>query len=292
MEKNRPYYYALPILKLLTFCLCLFACTLPFGLLAGLGLFDIDPTHPTLPQIVLSQFFAVVMVLGALLMVFQLFKLYDFEHVFIVRYGALSAFAKGTLVGFLLIVICATLAFVSGNVSFSFRQINVISIAWCTLLFIFVAVFEEFLFRSFPLTVLAERYPKEVAILVTSLLFGLAHLTNDGFTWLAMVNITLAGILFSLIILYTRNIFWAVGLHFGWNVTQGVILGYQVSGTDAAGFLTAKPMGSVYLSGGTFGIESSVYCTLAMLATIIFMLVKYQFDPVVEMQFEENEKEF
>ncbi len=106
---------------------------------------------------------------------------------------------------------------------------------------------------------------------------------NDAFNWLAMINITLAGAFFAILVLLKRNIYWAVGIHFGWNFTQGVILGYKVSGTEAAGILSAKPLGSTYFSGGNFGIESSVFCTGVLLTAIIYILVSNKIAPIQEV---------
>ena len=138
--------------------------------------------------------------------------------------------------------------------------------------------------------VFAERYHVAVAIILSSLLFGIAHLGNESFNWLAMINITLAGILFAVFILQKDNISWGIGLHFGWNFTQGTFLGYQVSGEDSPGLLLAKPVGESYFSGANFGIESSIFCTLILLMAIVYMSYKYKIEPVYENFTEEKEE--
>jgi membrane protease YdiL (CAAX protease family) len=231
-------------------------------------------------------------VIGALLMVFQLLKKYSFHYVFVIPENLISGFIKGSLIGLLLMLICAGFTMFNGNVVFSIGNISVVAILGYLLFYILVAVFEELLFRTFPLLVFAERYHLVLAILLSSVLFGLAHLGNNGFTWLAMLNITLAGILFSVFTLQKWNISWAIGIHFGWNFTQGTILGYQVSGGKSPGILIAKPVGEVYLSGGTFGIESSIFCTVLLIITIAFLLLKYKIEPVKEvLLIEEFEEE-
>lgn len=279
--EDRTVYYGLPLLKFLAFYFFVFACLLPFGIVADFDLIDLSQFHPIVGELI-SQLVAIIVVVGGLLMSFQTFKTYYFDEVFISKSNVFAGFGKGALLGIFIIMACAVLAMVFGNVVFSLATVKWDAVMMYTLLFIMVAVFEEFLFRSFSLIVLAERYPLPFAILVTSLLFGLAHLANPGFTWLAMVNITLAGVLLAVIILVKRNIFWAVGLHFGWNFTQGVLLGYQVSGTDSPGILSAKPMGSVYLSGGDFGIESSAYCAVVLIGTLTYLLLTNKIQAVGE----------
>jgi membrane protease YdiL (CAAX protease family) len=282
----------MPIIKVLLFAIFFIICALPFLLIAQFQFVSQLIIHSnTLAVDIVSEIITVVMVISALLMVLQVFKYYDFKAIFIVKRNIFSGFAKGSLIGFTLLCLCSLIAFLTGNVSFVFGKISILIFIGYIFFYILVAIFEEFLFRSFPLLVFSERYHLITGILLTSLLFGLAHFWNPGFTWLAMLNITLAGVLFSILILAKRNIYWAVGFHFGWNFTQGTLLGYKVSGTDGPGVLNAKPLGSTYLSGGNFGIESSIYCTFAMLILIVFLLARYKIEPVVVIDKEEIQEE-
>jgi membrane protease YdiL (CAAX protease family) len=283
-------YHLLPWLKVLLFVIFIILCGIPFGLIDQFGVINEKLVSPLGLEII-AELSACLMVLAALLMIFRVFKQYDFADVFIVRKQLFGAFAKGTLIGFILLSLCAFLAYLTGYVSFSWGSISISIFVGYILLYILVAVFEEFIFRSFPLFVFAERYPNWLAILLTSLLFGIAHFGNPGFTWLAMLNITLAGVLFAILILIYRHIYWAVGIHFGWNFTQGVLMGYKVSGTNAVGILNATPKGSALLSGGDFGIESSLICTGLLLIMITFLLVKYRMAPVEELVYEEEFEE-
>ncbi len=282
-------YYLMPIIKVLLFAVFIYLCGIPFSLIYSFNLIpdSVDPLLLTL----IDQTVQVLIVFGGLLMVFRIFSNYSFESITIVRKSVWPAFAKGTLIGFATILICGGLAMIFGNVAFTMGKFSLFLFVGYFVLYVLVAIFEEVLFRTFPLIALAERYRVFAAILISSVLFGLAHLANPGFTWLAMLNITLAGILFSIYVLQKRNVYWAIGIHFGWNFTQGVLLGYKVSGTDANGILSAKPIGNVYLSGGNFGIESSIYCTMVILILIVYCLVKYKIEPVNEIVFEEEFEE-
>jgi membrane protease YdiL (CAAX protease family) len=273
-------FYSMPVLKVLLFAVFLILCSIPFGLLTEMGVIDDEKMNP-LAFDLLSETIVVLVVISALLMCFRVFKQYYFDNIFIVKRNIISGFAKGTGIGTAIILLCVGIAFFAGNVSFSWGHISILFFFGYLLLYILVGVFEEFIFRSFPLLVFAERYQVALAILLTSSLFGMAHFANPGFTWLAMINITLAGALFSIIILLKRNIYWAIGIHFGWNFTQGTVLGYKVSGTDPIGVLVAKPVGADYLSGGKFGIEGSVYCSIILLILIAFLLIRYTIEPIV-----------
>jgi membrane protease YdiL (CAAX protease family) len=286
---ERILYYTMPVLKLLLFVvLCIF-CFLPITIIIQFNFIQ-QIENPLLADLIVELGLCLA-VIGALLMVFQLLRKYSFYNVFIIPENSITSFLKGSLIGSCLISICAGVAILNGNVVFSIGNISIITVLGYFLFFILVAIFEELLFRTFPLLVFAERYHIAVAIFLSSVFFGLAHLGNAGFTWLAMLNITLAGILFSIFTLRKWNISWAIGIHFGWNFTQGTILGYQVSGGKSSGLLIAKPVGEAYLSGGIFGIEGSVFCTGVLVIVILFLVFKYKVEPVREMLLEEELEE-
>jgi hypothetical protein len=80
----------------------------------------------------------------------------------------------------------------------------------------------------------------------------------------ATVNIALAAVLLGLCYLRTRSLALPIGVHLGWNWAQGSLLGFGVSGTtDIKGLWTpvfhSKPE---WLTGGAFGLEASLVCTL------------------------------
>jgi len=60
------------------------------------------------------------------------------------------------------------------------------------------------------------------------------HIFNDGATVLAIIDIMICGITYSLIRWYAGNIWIAMGLHTGWNFTQAFIFGMPNSGLVSA----------------------------------------------------------
>ncbi|WP_169305063.1 CPBP family intramembrane glutamic endopeptidase [Pedobacter cryotolerans] len=269
----------MPLLKIILFIFFIFICLLPFGLIAQMEFITI-PKDSILSDLVLEGALVIV-VISALLMMFQTFPTINFKDVFVEKEHALSGFLKGTGIGLILILIAGAILFLLGFVDFSLGKISVAVFLGYLLFFLLVSVFEELMFRTIPLFVFAERYHFLFAIIINGLLFGFVHMSNPGFTWLAMLNITLAGALFSIFTLLKKNISWAIGIHFSWNFAQGTLLGYKVSGTNSPGLLTAKPVGDEYLSGGTFGIEGSIFCSILLILLIIWLLVKNKFEPIM-----------
>jgi hypothetical protein len=134
---------------------------------------------------------------------------------------------------------------------------------------------EELLFRGILFRWLEEFGGSWFALALTSMLFGFGHFYNPGATVLSSVFIALeAGILLGGAYMLTRNLWMAIGLHAAWNFTQGWIFDVPVSGTNQNGMVEAQLSGPELLSGGTFGLEASVFgMVLATGAGIVLVIM-------------------
>ena len=129
------------------------------------------------------------------------------------------------------------------------------------------ALVEEVLFRLVLLRLLERSFGIAWALVVSSLLFGLAHLGNDGATPLIGVLLGLElGLLFGAAYLLTRRIWMCTALHFAWNFVQGAVFAIAVSGHSGESWLHGTLTGPAWLSGGTFGAEGSVVSVVLCLA--------------------------
>lgn len=135
---------------------------------------------------------------------------------------------------------------------------------------------EELVTRGWLLPVMAEKSNKIIAIVVSSSLFGLLHMFNSGFTMQSLIDLILFGVLETFYIIKTDNLWGAAGIHGAWNFAQGNIFGVLVSGSTTGSSLLqfAPGSGPDWLTGGSFGAEGSIVCTLVMLVTI--MILAYQ----------------
>ena len=134
---------------------------------------------------------------------------------------------------------------------------------------------EELLFRGILFRWIEELGGSWVALLITSALFGLAHLMNPNATAFSSFAIALeAGVLLGGAYMLTRNLWMAIGLHAAWNFTQGWIFDVPVSGTDQDGLVEAQLSGPELLSGGAFGLEASVIAmVLATSAGVVLVVM-------------------
>ncbi len=140
--------------------------------------------------------------------------------------------------------------------------------------FILVAFTEEIAFRGYILNNLMQSMNKWWALALSSFAFGIVHISNPSANYLPIFNIFVAGFLLGINYIYTKNLWFAIALHFSWNFFQGPILGYEVSGFSSATLLEQTQKGPEILTGGNFGFEGSILC-LALSALAIFLLSIY-----------------
>lgn len=89
---------------------------------------------------------------------------------------------------------------------------------------------EEVLCRGFLMNAIASKKGVWAGIIGNSLFFSFLHIMNPGITPLALLNLFIFGLKFSLLFYLSDNI-WLVGAaHSIWNFMLGPVLGIEVSG--------------------------------------------------------------
>lgn len=81
---------------------------------------------------------------------------------------------------------------------------------------------EELLFRGVLLSGLMRRMPVSVAVLVSALVFGCAHVPDFGFAWYAVPALVGLGVVLALLRLGSRSLWPAVVAHAGNNLVAAV----------------------------------------------------------------------
>ena len=136
-------------------------------------------------------------------------------------------------------------------------------------------IYEELLFRGVLFRSIETWFGSWAALVVSSLVFGLTHLINPQGTMEGALFIAVeAGLLLAAAFMLTRRLWLCIGFHMAWNYTQSAIFSSIVSGNDAAqGLVKSTVKGPDYLTGGSFGVESSVLALVLCTATGVIMLV-------------------
>jgi membrane protease YdiL (CAAX protease family) len=137
------------------------------------------------------------------------------------------------------------------------------------------AVFEELLFRGVLFRIVEEWLGSWVSLAVSSLVFGLVHLINPAATLMGAIFISVeAGILLAAAYMLTRRLWMSMGFHVAWNYVQSGVYSGIVSGADAdPGLLKSTIDGPMVLTGGQFGLESSVVAFLLCTTTGVILVI-------------------
>lgn len=135
-------------------------------------------------------------------------------------------------------------------------------------LMVMVSIYEELAFRGYIQGNLMDAMKPLPALLVSAVIFALFHGSNPGASIFSILNVFLAGILLGMNYMFTRNLWFGIGLHFVWNFAQGPVLGYQVSGLALPSILVQEQSGSAIWTGGDFGFEGSVVNSVLLVLMI------------------------
>ncbi len=138
-------------------------------------------------------------------------------------------------------------------------------------LFLFVvAAAEELLMRGYIITNLLNSTNPTLAAVVSAFIFAVAHALNPSITPIGVLNLTLAGIALAFYYVKSKDLWLPIAAHWLWNLTQGPILGYEISGIRMPSLIAQDPTGPAILSGGDFGIEGSVLTTVILAAAAVW----------------------
>lgn len=137
--------------------------------------------------------------------------------------------------------------------------------AFHLLLFLFVGLFEEFLFRGYTQFTLGQGIGFWPAAIVLSLGFGAVHLGNPGEGPVGAASVAVVALLFCFSLYRSGNLWYAVGLHASFDWGETFLFSVPNSGTVMPGHLSNSQLhGPQWLTGGTIGPEGSVFCFLTM----------------------------
>jgi membrane protease YdiL (CAAX protease family) len=138
------------------------------------------------------------------------------------------------------------------------------------------AFFEELFIRGYPFAVLRRVAGWRMALIVTSVLFGLMHIANPGADAESILAVTVAGFFLGAILLATRSLYAAGAAHFAWNWVMAGGLHIAVSGLPARDpdYRTVET-GPDWLTGGQWGPEGGLAAVAVMFVMIFYLYGRF-----------------
>jgi membrane protease YdiL (CAAX protease family) len=187
---------------------------------------------------------------------------------------ALSEMAAGLVLGFVLFSTLMAILWAMGV--FHPTGLGATALASGMAMAVTSGILEELLFRGILFRLSSRIVGTWGALLFTSALFGLVHIANPGATWGSSVAIMLeAGALLGAAYAVTGRLWLPIGMHMGWNFTEGSVFGMSVSGFSAdSGWLRGSLNGPRLLTGGSFGPEASIVAVLLCLSLAAYLLYR------------------
>ncbi len=144
-----------------------------------------------------------------------------------------------------------------------------------------VAIVEEVLFRGYFFTNLNEYFQTKmsssnhalvVAMVLSSVVFGLAHFGNENASPLSMALLSLNGLIWCIPYVMTGNLWLSIGLNASWNFTQS-LLGFTMSGNEAVNsFFLIEHAGDSFWTGGAYGPEGGMLGVLGFISMLLLSI--------------------
>jgi membrane protease YdiL (CAAX protease family) len=139
--------------------------------------------------------------------------------------------------------------------------------------FMLVGWNEELLSRGYHLQNFTSSLNVTWAVVLSSVIFGILHLSNLNANFTGAIGITFSGIFLAFAYLRTRQLWLPIGLHIGWNFFEGAVFGFPVSGLETYRLIRIAVNGPELWTGGVFGPEGGLVAIPALLlgATLVFI---------------------
>jgi len=178
-----------------------------------------------------------------------------------------AQFWQGVLLGFaaitaLLAVMRIAQVFYFGSIGLHGADVAKWAIVYA-LVFMLVALREEFRARGYGLFTLTAGIGFWPAAVLSAAYFGYSHHGNSGEDWIGLFNAGAFGLLACFLLRRTGNLWMPIGLHLAFDWGETYFYGVADSGQVLPGHLfNSSSAGPAWLSGGTVGPEGSILCTL------------------------------
>ena len=274
------------IKKVLAFILIFFVSgvfgeAIVIGLYTGMGY---DPLHGVMPEgqiASLIPFYGYILFSIIAVLYCKLIEKRSLQDIGLT--GRCSDYLLGIGIAVGMLALAVMICLVTGSLSLSGinGDVSVGGIFFWGLAYIIQGSEEEILCRGFLMNTLKKRISVPIAVFISSTAFVVPHLImtpilDSGLVYSAIgvTNLYLISVLFSIIVLWRKNIWISYGLHAAWNYVLNIIFGLTVSGNDAKmdGLLVFGINKFNIINGSEYGLEAGIAVTVITTVTICVIL--------------------
>lgn len=188
--------------------------------------------------------------------------------------------AEGIILGFVGFMIYSLIVFLLGDGFFSYQG-NMSGKSFKLVLlyglgFFAVALFEESLFRGYILQKLLKRFSEVQSVLISSVIFGGLHFfdySSSYYFWIGLINVSIIGIILSIIVIRTNSLMMAIGFHLTWNLTQRILFLHNIFNSNVSINFHIREG----LLSGTYNVpEAGLAVSAVLLILCIYILIRFR----------------
>ena len=194
------------------------------------------------------------------------------------HWGDLKEGLLATLLGALSLTLVVAPPLLLGLGNFAVAETKIKGPCGLSVLIVLLAIAalsEELLMRGYAFQSLVQPMHLLGALILTSGAFAALHADNRGANEFTIGNTFLAGCAIGMVVAVRRNLWAAVGAHFGWNLST-ILFGLNLSGLSipVVPFKVEWRLDPVW-TGGAYGPEGGLLCTVVLSAILLLLVMLY-----------------
>ena len=190
-----------------------------------------------------------------------------------------KTFIKGMIIGIITISLIIILLLLLGVIKFVGVNSNINWLFFGLYFggYLIQSFMEELICRGYILHKLKEKLPIIPTIYISILFFSANHFNkmfSDGtlIGIIGIINLIIVSLIFVILTLKDKNIYGSTGFHFIWNFAFNII-GLNLSGLETTNSILKIEVVNKFLTGYSYGIESSIIATV-ICSFILIILIK------------------
>jgi membrane protease YdiL (CAAX protease family) len=196
---------------------------------------------------------------------------------------AVSQTFMGILIISIVVAVTMSIMLLTGNIALEEHSWSRTVVMGQLMLFLLVAIGEEWLFRGYFFGLYQSLTGRNTAILLNSCLFTATHLFNPEslsrpleFIIIEMANLFLLSLLMSFARVYSGSLWMPIGIHFFMNFLQSSIFGFLNGGKQLESLFSVLYGNKTLWNGAGYGLESSLVLAVGLSISIFVLMFFYK----------------